>query len=109
LRIDTQLRQDLLAAQAAWGLELFYRDDFAAYEIDELDLRDDGVDLEFFIETTRFMSTKLRLVAQNLLDRSFKRDRRVFADRRLDDEIAFREVRDFRRGRSLVLSLSGNF
>jgi len=108
-RIDTGLRQDLLAARTAWGLDVFYQDDRAGYELRELDARDDGVDLEFFIETTRFSRAKIRLVAQNLLDRSFKRDRRVYDDSRLDDEASFREVRDFRRGRSVVLSLSGNF
>lgn len=108
-RIDAKLRQDLIAERAAWGLELFYRDAVTRYELDELDIRDDGVDLGFFIETTRFMDTKVRLAAQNLLDRSFERDRRVFDDSRLDQETAFREVRDFRRGRSLILSLSGNF
>ncbi|NEZ04921.1 TonB-dependent receptor [Wenzhouxiangella sp. XN201] len=108
-RINTKLRQDVIVAQAAWGLELFYQDAVTRYELDELDVRDDGVDLGFFIETTRFMQTKVRLAAQNLLGRSFERDRRVFADSRLDGETAFREVRDFRRGRSLILSLSGNF
>lgn len=108
-RIQTELRQDVLAAQTAWGLKVFYRDATTRYELDELDIRQDGVDLTFFIETTRFLSTKMRLVAQNLLDRRFERDRRVFERSRMDAEPAFRQVRDFRRGRSLVLSLSGSF
>lgn len=108
-RIHTELRQDVLAAQTAWGLEVFYQDAVTRYELDELDIRDDGVDLTFFIETTRFLSTKMRLVAQNLLDRRFGRDRRVFEPSRVEAKPAFREVRDFRRGRSLILSLSGSF
>lgn len=108
-RIDTRLRQDLLAARAAWGLNVFYQDAVTRYELNELDVRQDGVNVDFFIETTRFMSTKVRLAAQNLLDRTFERDRRVFGGNRLDERVAFREVRDFRRGRSLILELSGNF
>ncbi|WP_220337210.1 TonB-dependent siderophore receptor [Wenzhouxiangella sp. 15181] len=108
-RIHTEFRQDVLAAQTAWGLEAYYEDAVTRYELDELDTRDDGVDLTFFIETTRFLSTKMRLVAQNLLDRRFGRDRRVFESSRVEGEAAFREVRDFRRGRSLILSLSGSF
>jgi len=108
-RIDTELRQDVLAAQTAWGLKAFYRDAETRYELKELDISDNGVDLEFFIETTRFLSTKMRLVAQNLLDRRFGRDRRVFEQSRMDEAPAFREVRDFRRGRSLIFSVSGSF
>lgn len=108
-RIDTELRQDLASAQAAWGVEVFYRDAVERYELDELGISENGVDLGFFVETTRFERAKIRLAAENLLDRRFARDRLVYADSRLDPEPAYREVRDFRRGRSVTLSLSGNF
>ena len=107
--INTAFRQDLVAAQTAWGLNLFYGGPRTGYRLDQLDTRDDGTDLEFFIETTRYLGIKARLVAENLLDRRFGRDRRVFADSRLDDHPVFREIRDFRRGGSVVLSLSGSF
>ena len=108
-RIRTELRQDLVAAQTAWGLNAFYRDAVTRYELDELDVTDNGVDLTFFIETTRFLGSKMRLVAENLLDRPFERDRQIFEQSRLEAQPAFREVRDLRRGRSLTLSLSGSF
>jgi hypothetical protein len=108
-RIDTELRQDLVAARAAWGVEVFYRDAVERYELDVLEINEDGVDLGVFVETTRFDRAKVRLAAENLLDRRFARDRLVYAGSRLDPEPAYREVRDFRRGRSVTLSLSGNF
>lgn len=108
-RVNTKLRQDLVSARTAWGLNFYYQDEVTRYELNELDIRQDGVNVDFFIETTRFMSTKVRLAAQNLLDRTFERDRRVFDGSRRDERVAFREVRDFRRGRSLILELSGNF
>lgn len=108
-RVNTELRQELTAIQSAWGLSASYRDETIRYDVDELDIRSDGVDLELFIETTRFRRIKMRLEAENLLDRRFERDRRLFDISRIDPRPAFRELRDFRRGRSLILSLSGGF
>jgi outer membrane receptor for ferrienterochelin and colicin len=108
-RLDAEFRQDLITSQTAWGLEAYYQEATTGYELSELDRRDDGVDLEFFIETTRFQGMKLGMVVQNLLDRRFGRDRLVYAGSRLDQLPLYRELRDFRRGRSVVFTLSGNF
>jgi hypothetical protein len=107
--IESAFRQDLTGAGWAWGLETEFGDDSTRYELEELDVNDRGVDLQAFIETTRYFGVKLQLTAQNLLDQQFTRDRAVFVASRADGDIAFREIRQRRRGRSLLLQVSGAF
>lgn len=107
--VESTLRQDLTALRLAWGLEAEYETSATAFELEEIDRDQAGLDLEPFIETTRYLGVKLRLTVQNLLDRKFERDRRVFAPDRDLGELRFRELRDRRRGRSVLLSVSGAF
>jgi hypothetical protein len=107
--IESAFRQDFTDAGWAWGFETEFGDRSTRYELEELDINDQGVDLEAFIETTRYFGVKLQLIAQNLLDQEFTRDRTVFVDSRADGDPAFRELRQRRRGRSLLLTVSGAF
>lgn len=107
--LEGELRQDLVEAGWAWGVETEYQDRSVRFELDELDIDDRGIDVETFIETTRYFGVKMRLVVQNLLDRRFLRDRTVFSGARSSSPIEFREARDLRRGRSVLLSVSGAF
>jgi len=107
--IESAFRQDFTGAGWAWGFETEFGDRSTRYELEELDIDDQGVDLEAFIETTRYFGVKMQLIAQNLLDQEFARDRTVFIDSRASGRPAFREIRDRRRGRSLLLSISGAF
>lgn len=104
-----ELRQDLVDAGWAWGIESGYVDRAVGFELDELDIDERGVDLEAFIETTRYFGVKMELLIQNILDRRFIRDRTVFDGPRGSSEAAFREVRDLRRGRSVLLTVGGAF
>jgi outer membrane receptor protein involved in Fe transport len=107
--IEGEFRQDLIGEGWAWGLESGYEDARVVYELDEIDIDERGVDFAAFVETTRFFGVKMQLIAQNLLDRRFERSRRVFDGARGTDELSFEEIRDRRRGRSLLLSISGSF
>jgi len=107
--IESALRQDLTALRMAWGLEAEYEDQSTRFELEEIDTDRNGLDLEMFVETTRYLGVKFRLTVQNLLDRKFERDRRVFEPDRELGELRFRELRDRRRGRSVLLSISGSF
>lgn len=107
--LESEFGQDFIRAGWAWGLETQFEHRSVRYELEELDADDRGVDLEAFVETTRYFGVKLQLIAQNLLDREFRRDRTVFVGTRSDDGIDFREVRDRRRGRSVLLTVSGSF
>ena len=107
--LEGELRQDLVEAGWAWGVESDYVDRAVAFELDELDIDERGVDVEAFVETTRYFGVKMQLTLQNLLDRRFFRDRTVFAGPRGSSPPDFREMRDLRRGRSVLLSISGSF
>ncbi len=108
--VRTQLRQDLVADGWAWGIETDYADEARSFGADEINLYQDGVDVEAFIETTRFAGVKVRLLAQNLLDRPFERERALYdGDRTPDAAPAVREQRELRRDRSILLSVSGTF
>jgi len=107
--LEGELRQDLVEAGWAWGVETDYVDRAVGFELDELDIDERGVDMEVFVETTRYFGVKMQLTVQNLLDRRFLRDRTVFSGPRGSSPTDFREVRDLRRGRSALLSISGSF
>lgn len=107
--LEGELRHDLVEAGWAWGIESDYVDRAIAFELDELDIDERGVDVEAFVETTRYFGVKMQLVVQNLLDRRFIRDRTVFDGPRGTSQVDFREIRDLRRGRSVLLSISGSF
>ena len=107
--LEGELRQDLVDSGWAWGIESDYIDRSVRFELDELDINERGVDVEAFVETTRWFGVKMQLTIQNLLDRQFLRDRTVFEGPRGSSPVDFREVRDLRRGRSVLLSVSGSF
>jgi len=106
---DIDFREDFQRARVAWGWTLRLRAEQPDFGVDELDISDRGVDLEAFLETTRWLGVKIRATIQNILDREFIRDRQVFTGRRGSSPLAFRELRDRRRGRSLVFEISGTF
>lgn len=106
---EVEFRQDLVEIDWAWGIESDYAAREVGFELDELDIDKRGVDVEAFVETTRYFGFKIQLTVQNLLDRRFLRDRSVFSGSRGSDDLAFREIRDLRRGRSVLLSVSGSF
>lgn len=106
---DIDFREDFEQARVAWGWRLQLRAEEPFFGVDELDISDRGVDLQAFLETTRWLGVKIRATLQNILDREFIRDRQVFDGNRASAPEAFREFRDRRRGRSLVFEISGTF
>ena len=108
--LSGELRQDLIAQRWAWGVEADYVDEARDFGLDEIEIDDRGLDLDLFVETTRFWGVKMQLSAINLLDREFLRDRRLFDGPRTEDaNLSLRELRDRRRGRTLVFNVSGTF
>jgi hypothetical protein len=75
----------------------------------ELDIYDEGVEINVFVETTRWFGIKIRFQAENLLDLSQLRDRTVFVGERDLSPVDFRELHDSVDGRRVVLSLAGSF
>ena len=79
------------------------------YKVNELDVYDENTALNTFIETTRWLGLKLRLVGENLTHLDQVRDRTVFTGRRGLSPVDFREVETGKEGIRLTVSLSGSF
>ncbi len=102
-------RQDFEAVRVAWGWDLRTRAERPLFKVNELDVHDEGEELNVFIETTRWFGLKIRLHGQNLLNLSQLRDRAVFVGQRGLSTIDFRELHDSAEGRRIIFSLSGSF
>ncbi len=107
--VTFDFRQDLDEARVAWGWTMQLRGRTPRFGLDEQVIQDDGVDMDAFVETTRWLGIKMRFTLQNVVNRALLRDRTVFAGPRDLSPVAFEESRRRRRGRSLVFTLSGSF
>jgi len=102
-------RQDFELARISWGWDIRKRAERPFFKVNELDVYDDGTELNTFIETTRWYGLKLRLGANNIFNLVESRNRTVFIGERDLSAVNFRELRDRTRGFRLRLAVSGNF
>jgi outer membrane receptor protein involved in Fe transport len=102
-------RQDFKDARVAWGWDLRTRAERPLFKVNELDVHDEGEELNIFIESTRWFGLKIRLHGQNLLNLRKLRDRTVFVGERDLSPVDFRELHDSTDGRRVIFSLSGSF
>ncbi len=102
-------RQDLDAARVAWGWDVRTRAERPLFKVNELDVYDEDVEFNVFVETTRWFDMKIRISAENLLNLSQLRDRMVFAGLRNLSPLDFRELHDSVDGRRVILSFAGTF
>lgn len=102
-------RQDFEAARISWGWDLAHRTERPLFKVNELDIFNEGMEINAFVETTRWFGLKMSITGQNLTDHSQDRDRTVYAGERSLSPVAFREVRDLRNGTRVFLSVSGTF
>lgn len=102
-------RQDFQAARMAWGWEMRNRAARPLYKVNELDITDEGTELNTFIETTRWLGVKMRVNAENIFDLNETRKRTVFTGERDLSEVDFREIRDRTIGFRVNFLVSGSF
>ena len=102
-------RQDFEAAGMAWGWDISIQAERPLFKVNELDISEEGVGLNSFIETTRWLGMKVRLELNNLLDSTESRDRTIFTGARVLSSVARRQLEEGKDGREVVLSLSGSF
>lgn len=105
-------RQNLPGSTVAWGGMIATASDTPFYGLDELVGTDNiaGIfDMDLFIETTRWWGVRTRLQAGNVMNRTFLRDRRVYAGPRDIAPLTFHELRNRTRGHSIELSVTGIF
>lgn len=103
------IRQDLQAQRLAWGALLFARDEFPLYGLDEIDLQGQRADMDVFVESRAIDGLRIRLTVEDVFRDGESRDRRVFAGDRSSAPLAFREVREQSRARTITLQVSGDF
>jgi len=104
-----EFRQDLEKARVAWGWDVTYEAELIEFKVNELDARDKDPDLNFFIETTRWLGLKLRLEFNNVLDMTVVRERDIYTGERSLSPLLRRQLQDRTNGREFGLSVSGSF
>lgn len=103
-------RQDFQQARWAWGWNFADRGERTWFKINELNLYDEeGMELNAFVETTRWFGVKIQLEGSNLMEFVETRDRTVFTGRRGLTPVARRELTDTVEGWRLTLTVSGSF
>ena len=102
-------RQDFEAARVAWGWDATFEADLPVYKVNEFDYRQKDVDLNLFVETTRWFGIKLRAEFNNALDMNKTRERTIYTGERGLTPILRRQLQDRTDGREIGLSLSGSF
>lgn len=108
-RANIAIRQDLTDKRLAWGMIMFSRDVFPLFGLDEIDIQGQRADMDVFIESRALAGLRVRLTVEDLLSDGEDRDRRVFAGNRSEAPLAFREIREQSRARTISLEISGDF
>ena len=74
-----------------------------------MDISNEGLDLSFFVETTRWLGLKMGLNIENVLDIVSSRDRTIFTGERdltpIDERLIQNRIRGFR----IAYLVSGSF
>jgi len=107
--IDIAFRQDLKEALFAWGWDIAEQANRPLFKVNELDLYNEGVELNAFIETTRWLGLKIRIEGNNLLNFTEWRDRTIYTGQRDLSPVKNRIIRNRVSGRRLSLVLNGSF
>jgi hypothetical protein len=102
-------RQDLEEARVAWGWHYATRAERPLFKVNELEVYDEGTQLNAFIETTRWWGLKIRFTANNILDVVDTRNRTIYTGERDLSPVDYRELRTLTNGTRLILSFSGAF
>lgn len=106
---DLAFRQDFQAAQVAWGWDIGEQAKRPRFKVNELELFNEGLETNVFVETTRWLGIKMRLQGNNLLNYDEVRDRYIYAGRREVSPVESRILRERKAGYRITLFLSGNF
>ncbi|MGK0297783.1 MAG: hypothetical protein ACI9XC_001400 [Gammaproteobacteria bacterium] len=106
---DIAFRQDLEASRVAWGWDIAAQADRPRFKVNELEIFNEGVEFNMFIETTKWFDIKVRLEANNILNYKESRDRTLYSGRRGLSAVSSQILRNRTPGSRLKLILSGNF
>ncbi len=107
--VSVDYRQDFESAQVAWGWTVAERAERPLFKVNELDVYNEDVAINAFIETTRWFGLKIRFETANITDDAQERDRTIYSGERELSPVDSRILNERQIGRRLVLSVSGNF
>jgi hypothetical protein len=107
--IIVKYRQDFKEERISWGWEARERAERPRFKVNELEVFDEGIELNAFIETTRLWGLKIRVEGQDILDMNQSRDRIIYNGPRELSPVERTIVRDRNDGARLFVSVSGNF
>lgn len=109
---DIAYRQDFDEAKVAWGWDIADRAERLIFKVNELDIVDESeLELNTFIETTRWAGIKIQLIGQNILNLAEVRNRSEFIGERNStiSDIEGYEYRYRTKGMRWTFLLSGSF
>ena len=106
---SVDFRQDLIKSRIAWGWIVAFNANRKRYKVNELEIRDDGITLDFFTEKSGWLGLKYRLDLKNMLDSPETRERIIYSRFRDLSSLAQSEFRSYTQGREIELSISGTF
>jgi len=102
-------RQDFQEQKVSWGWDIRERGKHPRFRANELDILNEDIEINSFIETTRWFGLKLRFDAENILDLTSTRDRIRYTGARDLTSVRFREEQIRKRSFRLAFSVSGSF
>jgi len=106
---EIDYRQDFQQHHLAWGWMLKARAEQYQYKVDELEIYDEGMDIQAFIETTRWFGVKMQLIAENIANFKNYRDRIIYSGERELSPLQSIETRQQTRGVRLQLLINGSY
>jgi hypothetical protein len=106
---NIDFRQDFEQAQFAWGWTLAERAARELYKVNEFEYNNEDYAMNTFVETTRWLDTKVRLSVDNIFNYTILRTREVYSGLRDGSPLDFVSDRERHIGYRFVLSMSGNF
>lgn len=106
---DVAFRQDFPGSRFAVGWDIAEQAERPRFKVNELDTFNEGMEVNVFVETTRWLGIKIRLEVRNLLDYLETRDRVFYEGRRELTPVESLILRDRHPGRRINIVLSGSF
>jgi hypothetical protein len=106
---DIAYRQDFQEAKVAWGWDIGEQAKRPRFKVNELEIFNEGLETNIFVETTRWLGIKMRLQGNNLLDYDEVRDRFIYEGGREISPLESRILRTRKAGWRVTVFLSGNF
>jgi outer membrane receptor protein involved in Fe transport len=106
---NINFRHDFEAARFAWGFILQDRAAQYHYKVNELQVENETVEINTFIETTHWLGIKIRIDLENVTDYNELRERTVYMGLRNLTAMDVVESRNIGGGPRAFLTFSGNF